>query len=81
MLIYIAHQIGSDVAHPGIANDFDDEGNATFFGFNSFYSFSSSFLDAKKYHTYYQWVCFVLFFQACACYTPKFIWDAFEGGK
>jgi hypothetical protein len=21
------------------------------------------------------------FFAACACYTPKFIWDAFEGGK
>lgn len=36
--------------------------------------------DAKKYYTYYQWVCFVLFFQAIACYTPKFLWDAFEGG-
>lgn len=54
-------QVGLEVAHPGVANDFDDE-------------------DAKKYHTYYQWVCFVLFFQACACYTPKFLWDAFEGG-
>lgn len=54
-------QIGIDVAHPGIANDFNDE-------------------SAKKYYTYYQWVCFVLFFQAAACYTPKFLWDAFEGG-
>ncbi|XP_052867900.1 innexin inx1 [Anopheles cruzii] len=54
-------QVGREVAHPGIANDFDDE-------------------DAKKYYTYYQWVCFVLFFQAIACYTPKFIWDAVEGG-
>ncbi|KAG5680663.1 hypothetical protein PVAND_010157 [Polypedilum vanderplanki] len=54
-------QIGSDVAHPGIANDFNDE-------------------DAKKYYTYYQWVVFVLFFQACACYVPKFMWDSFEGG-
>ncbi|XP_028029722.1 innexin inx1 [Bombyx mandarina] len=34
----------------------------------------------KKYYTYYQWVCFVLFFQAIMCYTPKFLWDAFEGG-
>lgn len=54
-------QVGLEVAHPGVANDFNDE-------------------DAKKYHTYYQWVCFVLFFQACACYAPKFLWDAFEGG-
>uniref|UniRef100_A0A182XA18 Innexin n=1 Tax=Anopheles quadriannulatus TaxID=34691 RepID=A0A182XA18_ANOQN len=54
-------QVGREVAHPGISNDFDDE-------------------DAKKYYTYYQWVCFVLFFQAIACYTPKFIWDAVEGG-
>ncbi|XP_077292829.1 optic ganglion reduced isoform X1 [Arctopsyche grandis] len=52
---------GKHVAHPGVANDFDDE-------------------DAKKYYTYYQWVCFVLFFQAIMCYTPKFLWDAFEGG-
>lgn len=54
-------QVGREVAHPGVANDFDDE-------------------DAKKYYTYYQWVCFVLFFQAAACYIPKFLWDAFEGG-
>lgn len=54
-------QVGKVVAHPGVANDFDDE-------------------KAKKYYTYYQWVCFVLFFQAVACYTPKFLWDAFEGG-
>ncbi|KAJ1527677.1 hypothetical protein ONE63_007636 [Megalurothrips usitatus] len=37
-------QVGKEVAHPGVANDFGDE-------------------DAKKYYTYYQWVCFVLFFQ------------------
>jgi hypothetical protein len=54
-------QVGLEVAHPGVGNDFNDE-------------------DAKKYHTYYQWVCFVLFFQAIACYTPKFLWDTFEGG-
>lgn len=32
-------KVGVQVAHPGIANDFNDE-------------------DAKKYYTYYQWVCF-----------------------
>lgn len=37
-------QIGVEVAHPGVANDFGD-------------------VDARKYYTYYQWVCFVLFFQ------------------
>lgn len=41
-------QVGREVAHPGVANDFNDE-------------------DAKKYYTYYQWVCFVLFFQVCKC--------------
>lgn len=34
----------------------------------------------KRYTTYYQWVCFALFFQAILCYTPKFLWDIFEGG-
>ena len=34
----------------------------------------------KKYHTYYQWVCFVLFFQGLACYFPKWLWDNSEGG-
>ncbi|KAG5896209.1 hypothetical protein JTB14_006655 [Gonioctena quinquepunctata] len=33
---------------------------------------------AQKYYTYYQWVCFVLFFQAVACYTPKVLWDSCE---
>lgn len=37
-------QVGVEVAHPGVENDFNDE-------------------SAKKYYTYYQWVCFVLFFQ------------------
>uniref|UniRef100_A0A023F3Q9 Innexin n=1 Tax=Triatoma infestans TaxID=30076 RepID=A0A023F3Q9_TRIIF len=54
-------QVGTEVAHPGVSNDFGDK-------------------DAKKYYTYYQWVCFVLFFQAILCYTPKWLWDAWEGG-
>lgn len=40
----VCPQIGLEVAHPGVSNDFGD-------------------VDARKYYTYYQWVCFVLFFQ------------------
>ncbi|XP_026324227.1 innexin inx1-like isoform X2 [Hyposmocoma kahamanoa] len=34
----------------------------------------------KKYYTYYQWACFVLFFQAIMCYIPRAIWKMREGG-
>lgn len=54
-------QVGREVAHPGVYNDFGDS-------------------DAKKYYTYYQWVCFVLFFQALLCHAPQFLWDSWEGG-
>uniref|UniRef100_A0A1B6FA42 Innexin n=1 Tax=Cuerna arida TaxID=1464854 RepID=A0A1B6FA42_9HEMI len=37
-------------------------------------------IEDRRYHTYYQWVCFVLFFQALLCYTPGFLWKIFEGG-
>lgn len=36
--------------------------------------------EAPKYYTYYQWVCFALFFQAIMCYFPKWLWDMQEGG-
>ena len=35
----------------------------------------------KIYHAYYQWVCFVLFFQALFFYVPRYVWKATEGGK
>lgn len=54
-------QIGTEVAHPGVANDFGD-------------------VDARKYYTYYQWVCFVLFFQGMLCYVPQWLWNIWEGG-
>ncbi|XP_024887337.1 innexin inx1 [Temnothorax curvispinosus] len=54
-------QVGVEVAHPGVANDFGD-------------------VDARKYYTYYQWVCFVLFFQAVLCYIPQWLWGFWEGG-
>lgn len=37
--------------------------------------------DHQKYHKYYQWVCFVLFFQAILFYTPRYLWKTWEGGR
>ena len=37
--------------------------------------------DELKYHKYYQWVCFMLFFQAILFYVPHYLWKMWEGGK
>ncbi|XP_063701212.1 innexin inx2 [Culicoides brevitarsis] len=37
--------------------------------------------DEVKYHKYYQWVCFVLFFQAMLFYIPRYLWKTWEGGR
>lgn len=37
--------------------------------------------DEVKYHKYYQWVCFVLFFQAIFFYIPRYLWKTWEGGR
>ena len=37
--------------------------------------------EEKKYHKYYQWVCFTLFFQAALFYLPRFLWKIWEGGR
>lgn len=37
--------------------------------------------DEVKYHRYYQWVCFVLFFQAMFFYLPRYMWKMWEGGR
>lgn len=37
--------------------------------------------DEVKYHKYYQWVCFVLFFQAMLFYVPRYLWKTWEGGR
>ncbi|KAK3928518.1 Innexin inx2 [Frankliniella fusca] len=36
--------------------------------------------DEIKYHSYYQWVCFVLFFQAVLFYIPRYLWKTWERG-
>ncbi|XP_065209665.1 innexin inx2 [Planococcus citri] len=37
--------------------------------------------DTEKYHKYYQWVCFVLFFQAMFFYLPRYLWKTWEAGR
>lgn len=37
--------------------------------------------ERRIYHAYYQWVCFVLFFQALLFYIPRYFWKAMEGGR
>jgi len=34
-----------------------------------------------RYHKYYQWVCFTLFFQALLFYIPRYLWKTWEGGR
>ena len=34
-----------------------------------------------RYHRYYQWVSFVLFFQSTLFYIPRWLWKMWEGGK
>lgn len=38
-------------------------------------------VDSVKYHNYYQWVCFVLFFQAMFFYFPRYVWKIWEAGR
>lgn len=37
--------------------------------------------EKVKHHKYYQWVCFVLFFQAILFYIPRYLWKTWEAGK
>lgn len=37
--------------------------------------------EPVQYHKYYQWVCFVLFFQAILFYFPRYLWKSWEGGR
>ncbi|CAL1301930.1 unnamed protein product [Larinioides sclopetarius] len=35
----------------------------------------------RKYHAYYQWVCFVLLLQAILFYIPRYLWKVCEGNR
>lgn len=37
--------------------------------------------DEKRYHSYYQWVPFMLFFQGLLFYIPHWVWKNWEEGK
>lgn len=44
-------------------------------------SYDEEEMEARwRFHNYYQWVVFFLFFQAALCYVPKFVWNNCEGG-
>ena len=40
-----------------------------------------SYGDETTQHKYYQWVCFVLFFQAMLFYAPRALWTICESGQ
>ena len=57
-------------------------GTYTLSGQNSLYpGVGANKTEERIYHSWYQWVPFVLFFQALLCYTPHFLWKMWEGGK
>lgn len=37
--------------------------------------------EKRTYHAYYQWVCFVLFFQAILFYIPRYLWKIWENRR
>ncbi|GIY88785.1 innexin inx2 [Caerostris darwini] len=37
--------------------------------------------ETRKYHAYYQWVCFVLFFMGILFYIPRYFWKSMEGSR
>jgi len=37
--------------------------------------------EERRYHKYYQWVCFCLFSQAILFYVPRWLWKNWEAGK
>jgi len=57
---------GFNRAHAGVAPEpYDDDGTKS----------------EVRYHKYYQWVCFTLFFQAILFYIPRYMWKTWEAGR
>jgi hypothetical protein len=61
-------QGGGEQAHPGIGNT------------RVRTSPDQAPITARKYYTYYQWVCFALFVQSIFFYLPYYLWKMWEGG-
>ena len=64
-------KVGSEVPYPGVDK----------YSYNTMENGDNDEEDKRIYHAYYQWVCFVLFFQALLFYIPRYLWKSFEGGK
>ena len=56
---------GENVVYPGVANHSNRKDDE----------------EQLRYHKYYQWVCFTLFFQAILFYVPRYLWKKWENGR
>lgn len=72
--------IGTDVPYPGVGKSLP--GNLILIILIKiiifFFSFVKFLGNNKVYHTYYQWVCFVLFLQGICFYIPRYLWKGYE---
>jgi len=67
---------GEDVPHPGVAPKSNRQRNEEEPGHVSWTQEGDEIR-----HAWYQWVCFILAFQAILCYIPHYLWKLWEGGK
>ena len=61
------HEVGisGDVVYPGVAQPSNSQDDG----------------QQLRYHKYYQWICFTLFFQAILFYVPRYLWKTWENGR
>ena len=71
-------ELGKDVPHPGVApmRNVNKERNELESGHVGWTKDGDEIR-----HAWYQWVPFILFFQAVLCYIPHYLWKAAEGEK
>eukprot|EP00095_Tigriopus_kingsejongensis_P008612 maker-scaffold147_size311475-snap-gene-2.15 protein:Tk08612 transcript:maker-scaffold147_size311475-snap-gene-2.15-mRNA-1 annotation:"innexin inx2" len=70
----LTKKIGQEVPHPGVAPMQNIHTNET-----GHIKWTKEGDEIR--HAWYQWVCFILFFQGILCYFPHYAWKASEGGK